>query len=47
VDLLLSKGVVDNHFLDKVSHSFPKVVHDERTSITTEVAIVNNIELTI
>jgi hypothetical protein len=26
VDLLFSKSIVDNHFLHKVSHSFPKVV---------------------
>ncbi len=43
VDLLLSKGVVDSHFLHKVSHSFPKVVLGERTSITIGVAIVDNI----
>jgi len=42
VDLLLSKGVVDNHSLHKVFHSFPKVVPSERTSIAIEVAIVNN-----
>jgi len=42
VDLLLSKGVVDSHSLHKVSHSFPKVVPSERTSIATRVAIVNN-----
>jgi hypothetical protein len=42
VDLLLSKGVVDNHSLHKVSHSFPKVMPSERTSISTGVAIVNN-----
>jgi hypothetical protein len=47
VDLLLSKGVVDRHFLHKVSHSFPKVVPSERTSIATGVAIVDNIELAI
>ncbi len=47
MDLLLSKGVVDNHSLHKVFHSFPKVVPSERTSIATEVAIVNNIESTI
>jgi hypothetical protein len=29
VDLLFGKGVVDNHFLHKVSHSFPKVVLSE------------------
>jgi hypothetical protein len=38
---------VDNHSLDKISHSFPKVVPSERTSITTGVAIVDNIESTI
>jgi hypothetical protein len=42
MDLLLSKGVVDSHSLHKVSHSFPKVVPSERTSIATGVAIVNN-----
>jgi hypothetical protein len=47
VHLLLSKGVVDNYFLHKVSHPFPKVVPNERTSITIEVAIVDNIESTI
>ncbi len=43
VDLLLSKGVMDSHSLHKVSHSFSKVVPSERTSITTGVAIVDNI----
>ncbi len=47
VDLLLSKGVVDNHSLHKVSHSFPKVVPSEGTSIATRVAIVDNTESTI
>ncbi len=47
VNLLLSKGVVNNHYLHKVSHSFPKVVPSERTSIATKVAIVDNIELVI
>jgi hypothetical protein len=47
VDLLLSKGVVNNHSLHKVSHLFPKVVPNERTSIATRVAIVNNTKLTI
>jgi len=46
VDLLFSKGIVDNH-LHKVSHSFPKVVPNERTSITTGVAIVDNTKSTI
>jgi len=43
VDLLLSKGVVDSHFLHKVSHSFSNVMPNERTSIATRVAIVDNI----
>jgi len=47
VDLLLNKGVVDSHSLHKVSHSFPKVVPNERTSIVTEVAIVDNTGLAI
>jgi hypothetical protein len=42
VDLLLNKGVVDIHSLHKVSHSFAKVVPNEKTSITTGVAIVDN-----
>jgi len=42
VDLLLSRGVVDNHFLHKVFHSFPKVVLSEKTSINIGVAIVDN-----
>jgi len=42
VDLLLNKGVVDNHSFHKVFHSFPKVVPSERTSIATGVAIINN-----
>jgi hypothetical protein len=47
VDLLFSKGVVDSHSLHKVSHSFPKVVLNERTSIVTGIAIVDNTESTI
>jgi hypothetical protein len=47
VDLLPNKSVVDSHSLHKVSHSFLKVVPSERTSIATEVAIVNNTESTI
>jgi hypothetical protein len=47
MDLLLSKGIVDSHFLHKVSQSFPKVVPSERTSITIRVAIVDNIESTM
>jgi hypothetical protein len=47
VDLLLSKGVVDSHSLHKVFHSFLKMVPNERTSIATRVAIVDNIELII
>jgi hypothetical protein len=47
VDLLLSKGVMNSHFFHKVFHSFSKVVPNERTSIVTKVAIVNNIESVI
>jgi hypothetical protein len=47
VDLLFNKGVVDSHFLHKISHSFPKVVLSERTSIATGIAIVDNIKSTI
>jgi hypothetical protein len=43
VDLLLSKGIVNNHSLHKVFQSFPKVVLSERISI----AIVDNIESAI
>jgi hypothetical protein len=42
VNLLRSKGVMDSHSLHKVSHSFPKVVVNEKTSNATGVAIVNN-----
>jgi hypothetical protein len=47
VDLLFSKGVVDSHYLHKVSHSFFKVVPNERTSMVTGVAIVDNTESAI
>jgi hypothetical protein len=47
VDLLLSKDVVDSHFLHKVSQSFSKVVPNERNSIATRVAIIDNIESAI
>jgi hypothetical protein len=47
VDLLFSKGIVNNHFLHKVSHSFPKVVPSEGTSIATKIAIVDNTKSTI
>jgi hypothetical protein len=47
VDLLLTKGVVDSHYLHKVSHSFPKVVHSDKTSIATRVTIVDNTESAI
>jgi hypothetical protein len=43
----ISKGVVNSHFLHKVSHSFLEVVFSERTSITIGVAIINNTKLTI
>ncbi len=45
--LLLNKSIVDIHFFHKVSHSLPKVVPSERTSISTGVAIVDNTKLTI
>jgi hypothetical protein len=41
MDLLLNKGIVNSHYLHKVSHSFLKVAPSERTSIATKVAIVN------
>ncbi len=44
VDLLFNKGVVDSHSLHKVSHSFPKVVPSEKTSIAIRVAIVDKTE---
>jgi hypothetical protein len=47
VDLLLSKGVVNRHFLHKIFHSFPKMVPSEKTSIATGVAIINNTESAI
>jgi len=47
MDLLFSKNIVDNHSFHKIFHSFPKVVTSEKTSITTEVAIVNNTKLAI
>jgi len=47
MDLLFNKGVVDNHSLHKVFHSFPKVVPSERTSIATGVAIIDNTGSTI
>ncbi len=47
VHLLLSKGIVDSHSFHKVSHSFLKVVLNERTSIAIGVTIVDNIESAI
>ncbi len=44
MDLLLNKGVMDSHSFDRDSHSFPKVVPSEKTSITTGVAIIDNIK---
>jgi hypothetical protein len=46
VDLLFNKGIVDSHSLHKKFNSFPKVVPSNKTSITTGVAILNNIEST-
>jgi hypothetical protein len=45
MDLLLRKSVMDSHSLHKVSHSFPKVMPSETTSITTKVTIVDNTKL--
>jgi hypothetical protein len=47
MDLLLNKGVMDSQSFHKIFHSFSKVVPNERTSIATRVAIINNIELVI
>jgi hypothetical protein len=47
VDLLLNKGVVDSHSLHRIFHSFPKVVPNERISIATGVAIIDNTGSTI
>jgi hypothetical protein len=47
VDLLFSTGVVDSHSLHKVFHSFLKVVPNEKTSIVTEVTIIDNTKLAI
>jgi hypothetical protein len=47
MDLLFSKGIMDSHFFHKVSHSFLKVVPNEKTSITIGITIVDNIELAI
>jgi len=47
VDLLLNKGIVDNHSFHKVSHSFFKVVSNDKTSTATGVTIVHNTELVI
>ncbi len=42
MDLLLSKSIMDSHSFRKVSHSFSKVVPNERTSIAIRIAIINN-----
>ncbi len=47
MDLLFSKGIVDNHFFHKIFHSFLKVVLSERTSITIGIAIIDNTKSTI
>jgi hypothetical protein len=47
VDLLLSKSVVDNHYVHKISYSFLKMVPSERTSIAIEVAIIDDTKSTI
>ncbi len=40
VDFLLNKGIVNNHSLHKVFHSFPNVVPNERTSIATGLSLL-------
>jgi hypothetical protein len=47
VDMLINKRVVDSDSFHKVSHSFPKVVPSDKTSIATRVAIVDNTQLAI
>jgi hypothetical protein len=47
VDLLFSKGVVDSHSFHKISHSFSKVMPNEKTSIAIGVPIVDNTKSTI
>jgi len=47
MDLLFNKGIVNSHSLHKVSHSFLKVVLNEKTSIAIKVAIVDNIRSAI
>jgi hypothetical protein len=47
MDLLFSKSIVDSHSFHKVFQSFSKVVPNEKTSIATEVAIVDNTKSTI
>jgi hypothetical protein len=47
VDVLFNKSIVDSHYLHKVSHSFSKVMPNEKTSITIGVATVDNTELVI
>jgi hypothetical protein len=47
MDLVLSKGIMDTHSLHKFFHSFLKVVPNEKTSIATKIAIVDNIGSTI
>jgi len=46
VDLLLNKGILDSHSFHKVFNSFQTVVPSERTSINTEITIVDNTEST-
>ncbi len=35
---------MNNHYVHKISHSFPKMVPSERISIAIEVAIIDNTE---
>jgi hypothetical protein len=47
MDLLFSKGIVDNHSLHKIFQSLPKVVPNEKTSTVTGVNIFDNTKSTI
>jgi hypothetical protein len=47
MDLLPNKSIMDSHSFHKISHSFSKVVPSERTSIATEVTIIDNTKLVI
>jgi hypothetical protein len=40
VDLLFSKGIVDSHYLHKDSHSFSKVVLNEKLPLPLELPLL-------